>query len=68
MTPRAYQIYGFEGGGGRYLVLETSSASEALDLRVARVASGFKTVVFSQERELSIEELDQRAALEDRFR
>ena len=67
MSPRSYLIYGFEGKGGRYLVLETVSASEARDLRDARTASGFRTVVFSGEEEMTLLELDQLANLEDRF-
>ena len=67
MKPRTYLIYGFEGRGGKYLVLETSSASEARDLRDARNASGFRTVVYSTEGELTTQQLDQFADLEDRY-
>jgi hypothetical protein len=67
MKPRSYFVYGFEGKGGRYVVLETCSASEARDLRDARVASGFRTAVFSGQDELTQRELDQLADLEDRF-
>ena len=68
MTPRNYLVYGFEGKGGRYLVLETYSASEARDLRDARVASGFPTTVSSSDGDLTTKELDQLAELENRFR
>ena len=67
MTPRTYLVYGFEGRGGRYLVLETYSAAEARELRHARICSGFPTVVDSSEGELSVEELDRLADLEERF-
>jgi hypothetical protein len=67
MKPRSYLVYRFEGKGGRYLVLETLSAAEARDLRVARVASGFRTAVFAGEDELTHRELDELADLEDRF-
>jgi len=67
MTPVHYLVYGFEGGGGKYLVADTYSAAEARDIRDVRLASGFRTVVFHDERELTLEELDQRADLEDRF-
>ena len=67
MTPACYLLYGFEGRGGRYLFADTDSASEARDIRDVRLASGFKTAVFHFDRELSLEELDQRADLEDRF-
>jgi hypothetical protein len=68
MKPRMYFIYGFEGKGGRYLVLETRSASEARDLRDARTASGFRTVVYGgSDEELTVRELDQLADLEDRL-
>ena len=67
MTPRTYLIYGFEGRGGKYLVAETFSASEARDLRDARTASGFRTAVYSTEGELTARELDQFADLEDRY-
>lgn len=67
VSPRTYLIYGFEGRGGKYLVTETASASEARDLRDARTASGFKTVVYSTEGELTPRQLDQFAELEDRY-
>ena len=67
MNARNYLLYGFEGKSGRYLVLETYSAVEARDLRDARVCSGFPTVVSSSEGELTSEELDRFADLEDRF-
>ncbi|HET9638334.1 MAG TPA: hypothetical protein VFP12_03930 [Allosphingosinicella sp.] len=67
MKALSYFVYGFEGSGGRYLVLETRSAAEARDLRLARVCSGFPTVVFSTEGELTTEELDRYADLDDRF-
>jgi hypothetical protein len=67
MKPRSYLVYGFEGRGGRYLVVETRSASEARDLRDARNSSGFRTTVFSGEDELTLRELDQLADFEDRF-
>jgi hypothetical protein len=67
MTPRSYILYGFEGRGGRYVVLDTLSAVEARDLFVARVASGFKTAVFSGGDELTAQELDRLADLEERF-
>ena len=67
MTPVRYVVYGFEGRGGRYVVADTCSASEARDLRDVRRASGFKTAVFDSDRELGLEELDQLADLEDRF-
>lgn len=67
MKPRSYILYGFEGKGGRYVVLETLSASEARDLRDARTASGFRTAVYSGDEELALRELDQLADLEDRF-
>jgi hypothetical protein len=67
MKPRTYFVYGFEGGGGKYLVMETPSASEARDLRDARTASGFRTTVYSSEGELTAQELDQFADLEDRY-
>jgi hypothetical protein len=67
MNPRTYLIYGFEGGGGTYLVIETPSASEARDHRDARNASGFRTVVYSTEGELSVQELDRFVDLEDRY-
>ena len=67
MKPRSYLVYGFEGKGGRYVVLETLSASEARDLRDARNASGFRTTVYSGDEELTLRELDQLADLEDRF-
>jgi hypothetical protein len=67
MTPRRYFVHGFEGRGGRYIVADTSSAREARDIRDVRLASGFKTVVFDSDRELTLEELDQFADLEDRF-
>jgi len=65
---RSFLIYGFEGRGGKYLVMETCSASEARDLRLARVCSGFPTAVFSADVELTAEELDRLADLEIRFR
>jgi hypothetical protein len=69
MKPRSYLIYGFEGrGSSRYLVLETLSASEARDLRDARTCSGFPTEVFSNDVRMTLEELDQLADIEDRFR
>jgi hypothetical protein len=68
MKPLTFQLYGFEGTGGHYLVLETSSAAEARDLRDARICSGFPTVVRSAGQELAAEELDRLADLEDRFR
>ena len=68
MKVRSYQLYGFEGKGGHYLVLETSSATEARDLRDARICSGFPTVVFSYGRQLAIKELDQLAGAEERIR
>ena len=67
MKPRSYLLYGFEGKSGRYVVLETYSAVEARDLRDARVCSGFPTVVVSSDGELTAEELDRFADLEDRF-
>ena len=67
MEPRRYFVYGFEGGGGKYLVVETHSASEARDLRDARICSGFRTVVYGTEGELELQELDRLADLEDRF-
>ena len=67
MKTCSYFIYGFEGRGGRYLVLETPSAGEAQDLRDARNLSGFRTVVYDSEGELTIGELDRRAAVENRF-
>jgi hypothetical protein len=67
MNALTYLVYGFEGRGGKYLVLETSSAREARDLRIARVCSGFRTVVCSSEGELEPEELDRLAEFEDRF-
>jgi hypothetical protein len=67
MKPRSYLLYGFEGRGGRYLVLETCSAVEARDLHHARVCSGFPTAVVSSDGELTAEELDRFAELEDRF-
>ncbi len=68
MKGRTFQIYGFEGKGGHYLVLETSSAPEARDLRDARICSGFPTVVFSSGQEIGVEELDRLAALAESFR
>jgi hypothetical protein len=68
MKPRTFLIYGFEGRGGKYLVTETSSASEARDLRLARVCSGFRTAVFSADAEVSAEELERLAEIELRFR
>ena len=68
MKARSYSIYGFEGRGGRYLVAETCSAVEARDLHHARVCSGFPTAVCSAEGELTAEELDRFADVEDRFR
>ena len=68
MKPHVFSIYGFEGKGGKYLVVETQSASEARDLRDARVCSGFRTVVFSSDVEISAEELDRLADIELRFR
>jgi hypothetical protein len=67
MTPRRYILYGFEGKGGRYVVLETLSAVEARDLFVARVASGFRTAAFAGDDALTAQELDRLADLEDRF-
>ena len=67
MKPRNYLVYGFEGRGGRYVVLDTHSASEARDLRDVRRASGFPTTVFDCDRELGDRELDEFANLEDRF-
>jgi hypothetical protein len=67
MEPRSYIVYGFEGRGGRYVVLDTLSAREARDLRDARTASGFRTAVFSDGKELAVQELDELADLEDRF-
>jgi hypothetical protein len=67
MTPRSYLVFGFEGRGGRYLVQDTLSAREARDLFVARVDSGFKTAVFLGDDELTPQELDRLADLEDRF-
>ena len=68
MTPRKYFVYGFEGRGGRYVILDTVSAREARDLFEARTASGFRTAVFRGEDELSERELDLLADLEERFR
>ena len=68
MSARKYFVYGFEGRGGRYLVLDTVSATEARDLRDGRTASGFRTAVYSGEDELTERELDLLADLEDRFR
>jgi hypothetical protein len=68
VEPHIFSIYGFEGRGGKYLVVETQSASEARDLRDARVCSGFRTVVFSSDVELAAEELDRLADIELRFR
>jgi hypothetical protein len=67
MKARTYLVHGFEGKGGKYLVLETCSASEARDLRFARIASGFPTTVSSSDGELTIQELDRLADLENRF-
>jgi hypothetical protein len=67
MEPSRFIVYGFEGGGGRYVVLDTLSAREARDLRDARIASGFRTVVFCNGKELTLKELDELADLEDRF-
>ena len=67
MSPR-FLVYGFEGRGGKYLVQETQSAAEARDLRDARNASGFRTVVCTPDRELTLEELDKLADIEDRLR
>jgi hypothetical protein len=67
MEARSYIVYGFEGRGGRYVVLETYSAREARDLRDARTCSGFRTAVFTGDDELTPRELDQLADLEDRF-
>jgi len=67
MTPIRYVIHGFEGRGGRYVVADTYSATEARDIRDVRPASGFKTAVYDNERELSLQELDELADLEDRF-
>lgn len=67
MTPRRYFVYGFEGKGGRYPILDTYSATEARDLRDVRRASGFKTAVYDDDRELSLQELDELADIEDRF-
>ena len=67
MKARTYLVYGFEGKGGRYLVLDTDSAMEARDLRDVRTCSGFRTVVYGSEGELPLQELDQLAELEDRF-
>jgi hypothetical protein len=68
MKPRTFLIYGFEGKGGKYLVTETQSASEARDLRLARVCSGFQTAVFSADVEITPDELDRLADVELRFR
>jgi hypothetical protein len=68
MKPRTFLIYGFEGKGGKYLVMETHSASEARDLRLARVCSGFQTAVFSADVEIFADELDRLADVELRFR
>ncbi|MFL6845184.1 MAG: hypothetical protein ACJ8ER_09920 [Allosphingosinicella sp.] len=68
MKVRTYLVYGFEGRGGKYLVVETASASEARDLHDARMASGFRTLVSSSDGELAPGELDQLADLELRFR
>lgn len=62
MKPRTFLIYGFEGKGGKSPVMETCSASEARDLRLARVCSGFQTAVYSAE--IAAEELDRLADLE----
>jgi hypothetical protein len=67
MTSCNYRVYGFEGKGGRYLVVETNSASEARDVRDVRNASGFRTAVYDSDRELAPHELDQLADLELRF-
>jgi hypothetical protein len=67
MTPRSYILYGFEGRGGRYVVLDTLSAIDARDLFVARVASGFKTAAYLGDEELTPQELDRLADLEERF-
>jgi hypothetical protein len=67
MQPGTYLIYGFEGRGGRYLVQDTLSAREARDHFIARVASGFKTVVFLGDEELTPQELERLADLEERF-
>jgi hypothetical protein len=67
MKPYTYIVYGFEGKGGKYPVLETCSASEARDLRDARTCSGFRTAVYSSEGELPPQELDRIADLEDRY-
>ncbi len=67
MKPRSYQLYGFEGRGGRYVVLEAVSASEARDLRDARNCSGFRTAVYSGDEELTPRELDRLADLETRY-
>ena len=67
MTPLRYVVYGFEGGGGRYVVADTHSATEARDIRDVRLASGFKTAVCDSDRELTLEQLDQLADVEDRF-
>jgi hypothetical protein len=67
VTPVRHFVYGFEGRGGRYVILDTSSAADARDLRDVRRASGFKTAVFESDRELPAEELDRIADLEDRF-
>ena len=66
MKARHYCVYGFEGRGGRYLILDTASAGEARDLRDGRTASGFRTAVFGGEDELTLRELDRLADLEDR--
>jgi hypothetical protein len=68
MKPRTFKIYGFEGKGGKYLVVETHSASEARDLRLARVCSEFQTAVYSADVEITEEELDRLADIEIRFR
>lgn len=68
MKPRTFMIYGFEGKGGKYLVMETPSASDARDLALARTCSGFRTAVFSADVEITTDELDKLADLEIRFR
>lgn len=60
-------VHGFEGKGGKYLVLETVSTSEARDLYHARVVSGFRTAISSIDGDLTVEELDRIADLEDRY-
>lgn len=67
MTASSLIVYGFEGKGGRYVVLDTLSAREARDLGVARTASGFRTAVFQGDKELTAQELEALADLEERF-